>query len=70
MPSLANGGISPDGKRVVYHLRRDVSWQDGATLNSRDVVFTYRAIMGPSNTVSLAMATTASLRSRHPIHTR
>ena len=30
VPSLTNGGISPDGKRIVYHLRRDVSWQDGA----------------------------------------
>jgi peptide/nickel transport system substrate-binding protein len=51
VPSLTNGGISPDGKRIVYHLRRDVSWQDGATLNSRDVIFTYRAIMDPLNAV-------------------
>ena len=51
VPSIANGGISADGKRVTYHLRRDVSWQDGAPLNSRDIVFTYRAIMNPSNTV-------------------
>jgi peptide/nickel transport system substrate-binding protein len=51
VPSLANGGISADGKRITYHLRRDVSWQDGVPLNSRDIVFTYRAIMNPSNTV-------------------
>ena len=51
VPSLANGGISSDGKHIVYHLRRNVSWQDGAPLNSRDVVFTYRAIMNPSNAV-------------------
>ena len=51
VPSRANGGISIDGKRVVYHLRRDVSWQDGAPLNSHDVAFTYRAIMNPSNAV-------------------
>jgi peptide/nickel transport system substrate-binding protein len=51
VPSLANGGISADGKRVTYHLRRDVSWQDGVPLNSRDIVFTYRAMMSPSNTV-------------------
>jgi peptide/nickel transport system substrate-binding protein len=51
VPSLANGGISSDGKRITYRLRRNVSWQDGAPLNSRDVVFTYRAIMNPSNAV-------------------
>jgi peptide/nickel transport system substrate-binding protein len=51
VPSRANGGISSDGKRVVYHLRRGVSWQDGVPLTSRDVVFTYHAIMNASNAV-------------------
>jgi peptide/nickel transport system substrate-binding protein len=51
VPSLANGGISANGKRVTYHLRRDVSWQDGAPLNSGDVIFSYRAIMNPLNAV-------------------
>lgn len=51
VPSPANGGISSDGKLIVYHLRRNVLWQDGAPLTSRDVVFTYRAIMNPSNAV-------------------
>ena len=51
VPTLANGGISRDGKRITYHLRRDVRWQDGVPLTSRDVVFTYRAIMNPNNTV-------------------
>jgi peptide/nickel transport system substrate-binding protein len=51
VPSRVNGGISIDGKRVVYHLRRDVSWQDGAPLNSHDVAFTYSAIMNASNAV-------------------
>ncbi|MGA7200502.1 MAG: ABC transporter substrate-binding protein, partial [Candidatus Cybelea sp.] len=51
VPSLANGGVSSDGKHIVYHLRRNVLWQDGAPLTSRDVVFTYRAILNPSNAV-------------------
>jgi peptide/nickel transport system substrate-binding protein len=50
-PSLANGGISSDGKRIIYHLRRDVLWQDGIPLTSRDVIFTHRAIMNPSNAI-------------------
>src|SRR5215469_16790192 len=43
VPTTANGGISRDGKRIVFHLRRDVQWQDGYPLTARDVVFTYRA---------------------------
>jgi peptide/nickel transport system substrate-binding protein len=50
-PTIANGGISRDGKRIVYHLRHDITWQDGYPLTARDVVFTYRAIMNPANTL-------------------
>ena len=52
VPTIANGGISRDGKRIVFHLRRDITWQDGHPLTARDVVFTYRAIMNPSNAVT------------------
>jgi peptide/nickel transport system substrate-binding protein len=50
-PTFKNGGISGDGSSIKYHLRRDVRWQDGVPLTARDVVFTYRAIMNPSNAV-------------------
>jgi peptide/nickel transport system substrate-binding protein len=49
VPSIGNGGISADGKRIVYHLRRDVKWQDGRPLTAADVVFTYRASTNPAN---------------------
>lgn len=49
VPTPANGGVSADGKRVTFHLRHSVRWQDGAPLTSRDVVFTFRAIMSPNN---------------------
>ncbi len=51
VPTLANGGISPDGKRIVVHLRRGVVWADGAALTSADWLFTYRAVMNPENNV-------------------
>jgi peptide/nickel transport system substrate-binding protein len=51
VPTLANGGISRDGLRIVYHLRRGVKWQDGVAFTSRDVVFTWKAIMNPRNLV-------------------
>jgi len=51
IPSRANGGISRDGKIIVYHLRRGVRFADGVELTSADVVFTYRAIMDARNPV-------------------
>jgi peptide/nickel transport system substrate-binding protein len=51
VPSRANGDISPDGRTIVYHLRRGVRFADGTPLTSRDVAFTYRAILDPRNPV-------------------
>jgi peptide/nickel transport system substrate-binding protein len=51
VPSLANGGISRDGLTYVYHLHGGVRWHDGAPLTSRDVAFTWRAIMSSRNNV-------------------
>jgi peptide/nickel transport system substrate-binding protein len=51
VPSLANGGISPDGKTYTYHLRRGVRWHDGAPFTARDVAFSWRVIMNPRNNV-------------------
>ena len=49
VPTLRNGGISPDGTRYVYHLRRGVRWQDNAPLTSADVKFSWQAIVNPNN---------------------
>ncbi len=51
VPSIDNGGVSKDGLTLTYHLRPGVKWHDGAPFTSRDVAFTYRAIMNPSNNV-------------------
>ncbi|MBV8152081.1 MAG: peptide ABC transporter substrate-binding protein [Candidatus Eremiobacteraeota bacterium] len=51
VPSLANGGVSRDGKTVVYHLRSGVTWHDGQRFTSRDVAFTWRQVMNPRNNV-------------------
>ena len=34
--------VSPDGKKITFHLRKGVKWQDGAPFTSADVMFTYR----------------------------
>jgi peptide/nickel transport system substrate-binding protein len=51
VPTRANGGISPDGRTLTYHLRSGVRWQDGEPLTASDVAFTFRAIMNPNNRV-------------------
>ncbi len=40
IPSRANGGLSADGKSVVWKLKRGVTWHDGKPFTADDVVFT------------------------------
>jgi len=47
VPSRANGGISADGRTIVYHLRRNVRWSDGSPVTAGDVIFTWRSLMDP-----------------------
>lgn len=51
VPTLQNGGISRGGLTLTYHLRHRVKWHDGAPFTSRDVKFTWQAIMNPRNNV-------------------
>lgn len=51
IPTRANGGVSPDGRTIVYHLRPNVVWSDGEPVTSADVLFTLRAILDPRNPV-------------------
>jgi peptide/nickel transport system substrate-binding protein len=51
VPARENGGISADGLTITYHLRPGVLWQDGVPFTSRDVKFTYDAIMNPDNDI-------------------
>jgi peptide/nickel transport system substrate-binding protein len=51
VPTTKNGGISPDGLTITYHLRKGVKWQDGAPFSADDVIFTWQAVMNPANNV-------------------
>ena len=49
-PSTDDGSISllPDGRmRVVYQIRKGVTWQDGAPFTARDLLFSYRLNTDP-----------------------
>lgn len=51
VPTQENGGISKDGLTITYHLRPNAKWHDGVAVTSKDVKFTWQAIMNPSNNV-------------------
>src|SRR5688572_16691271 len=47
IPTIENGGISPDYRTFTYHLRADARWHDGVPVTSRDARFTCEIIMDP-----------------------
>ncbi|MFM7438510.1 MAG: ABC transporter substrate-binding protein, partial [Snowella sp.] len=47
IPSLTNGGLSKDGKSVIWKLKKGVKWSDGQPFTAKDVVFTYQFITNP-----------------------
>ncbi|HZZ64534.1 MAG TPA: peptide ABC transporter substrate-binding protein [Candidatus Baltobacteraceae bacterium] len=49
VPSQRNGDISADGRRITYHLRRGVRWQDGAPFTADDVIYTWQQVLNPHN---------------------
>jgi peptide/nickel transport system substrate-binding protein len=51
IPTRANGGLSPDGRTIRYHLRSGIEWSDGSPVTSADVLFTLGAILDPRNPV-------------------
>ncbi|MBF0254149.1 MAG: peptide-binding protein [Candidatus Omnitrophica bacterium] len=40
--------VSSDGTEIAFILRRDVFWQDGERFTSKDVDFTFRALIDPA----------------------
>ena len=47
VPSLRNGGISPSGRTITYHLRHNVRFSDGTPLTAADCIATIHAVMNP-----------------------
>ncbi len=56
VPTLRNGGISADGKTIVYHIRTGVRFADGAALTAADCAWSIRAIDDPRNNVQSRFA--------------
>jgi len=47
VPSVANGGVSKDGKSVFWKVKKDVQWHDGKPLTADDVLFTWEYASNP-----------------------
>jgi len=51
VPTQKNGGISPDGRTITWHLRKGVVWSDGVPFTADDVVFSTQQVLNPANDV-------------------
>ena len=49
VPTKTNGGVSRDGRTITYHLRKGVTWSDGAPFDADDVVFSTAVVNNPAN---------------------
>lgn len=47
VPSVANGGISADGKTYTFKLRRDATWSDGGKVTAKDYVYSIKRMLDP-----------------------
>lgn len=48
IPSRDNGGLSADGRTVLWKLKRGVTWHDGAPFSADDVVFNAQYARDPA----------------------
>ena len=46
--------VSPDGRKITFHLRKGVTWHDGKPFTSEDVMFTYRRMIDPNTPTAYA----------------
>ncbi|MBI3367108.1 MAG: peptide ABC transporter substrate-binding protein, partial [Burkholderiales bacterium] len=47
-PTRENGGLSADGKSVIWKLKRGVTWHDGQPFTADDCVFTWEFAKDPA----------------------
>jgi|SRR5579872_1198978 len=52
VPTIENGLLSRDGKRIVFKLRKNAAWHDGRPFTSRDIAFSVAVIQDPNTNVT------------------
>jgi hypothetical protein len=63
IPSIHNGGLSPDGKSVTWKLKPGVKWHHGEPFTADDVVFNWEFAKDPA-TAAVTIAVFETLPSR------
>jgi peptide/nickel transport system substrate-binding protein len=48
LPTLENGGVSPDGRTYTLRFRAGLRWSDGEPLDGRDFLFTWQLLTDPA----------------------
>jgi peptide/nickel transport system substrate-binding protein len=51
VPTIQNGLLSPDGRRITFKLREAV-WSDGTPFTSKDVAFSVALILNPATNIT------------------
>ena len=52
IPTVKNGGLAKDGQWVVWRLKKNVVWHDGAPFTADDVIFNWAFSIDPANATS------------------
>jgi peptide/nickel transport system substrate-binding protein len=52
VPTLQNGGISPDAKTWTFHMRPHLVWSDGQPYDARDVDYSWKLWRNPQFSVA------------------
>ncbi len=48
VPTVENGGVSPDGRTYTLRFRAGLTWSDGEPLDARDFLFTWQLLNDPN----------------------
>ncbi len=69
VPTIQNGGVSPDATTWTFHLRPHLIWSDGAPYDARDVDYTWRLWSNPkfgaASTLGLDLISSADVSADH-----
>jgi peptide/nickel transport system substrate-binding protein len=52
LPSAKNGGLGRDGQSVIWRLKKNVVWHDGAPFTADDVIFNWSFAIDPATAAS------------------
>jgi peptide/nickel transport system substrate-binding protein len=61
LPSVQNGGLTADGKSVIWKLKKGVQWHDGKPFTADDVVFNWEYSADPA-TAAVTIGTYKDLK--------